>query len=246
MKWFKYVFAVTLLLLALPVWRLLDWANVMLPFPFIYKTFLFSWFGLLILLPLKLILKKLTGKISLALLALYLGLLNLLAPLSSKAVLEPTQGHCGPISYTGIFYGIRPLLSSAHQDDLELRNQLCWITKMIKKVPAEIAPDELEMQLNLLKNKLLKPQYKYRASLPWITFLIGAYFSATPSSDSPIQRALDGKLFAQNFNFWTQLYADEISAREYEWHDWPHSALMKAEYGFIEKNWEQIHIQFNK
>lgn len=246
MKWAKYVFAITLLLLALPVWRLLDWANVIFPFPIIYKSLLFTCFSLFLLLPLKILINWPTWKWSFMVFALFISLLNFQNTLSTQAVLEPTKNHCGPITYAGLFYPVRNWLSLSYQDDLEQRNQLCWITKMIKKVPAHIPQDELELHLKLLKNKLMKPTFKYRASLPWITFLVGSYFSATPDSNSPLDRIQNANLFAQNFNIWAELYSDEISAREYAWYEWPHSQIIKAEYALIERNWEKIHIQFNK
>jgi hypothetical protein len=108
---------------------------------------------------------------------------------------------------------------------------------MIKKVPAEIAPEDLAHHPNLMKNKLLKPSLKFRASLPWITFLLGRYLSASELQNSP--------LLVQNLGFWTQLYNEEISARKYSWHEWPHSAMIQFEYGLIEKHWETIRIEYS-
>ena len=89
-----------------------------------------------------------------------------------------------------------------------------------------------------MKSKLMKPAQKYRATLPWITFLLGKYLTSSGIMNSP--------LLVQNLGFWSQLYTEEISEREYAWYDWPHSAVIKFEYGFIENNWENIRIEFNK
>jgi hypothetical protein len=142
------------------------------------------------------------------------------------------------MSYAGFFYPLRAILTNAHQDDLEARNQMCWLVKMISKVPSEIAAEDLADHLNIMKNKLMKPTQKYRASLPWITILLGKYLTSSEIQNSP--------LLVQNLGFWSNLYAEEISGREYAWYNWPHSAWIKFEYGFIEKNWGNIQIEFNK
>ena len=246
MKLFKLLFSISLLLMAGPVWRLIDWANVLIPIPHLYKFVLAALFLVFLLLPLKLLLLKFSRKIAMALAALLAALISIFEPLSSQTVLEPANSHCGVITYTGFFYPARSLLSPSYQDDLELRNQLCWVTKMIKKTPAVIPAEEFELQLNLLKSKLSKPNIKYRSSLPWITFLLGSYFSSTSSSESKIEQMQNANLFSQSLRYYTHLYGDEISGRKYQWFEWPHSALIQAEYGFIERNWEHIHIQLNK
>lgn len=238
MKRLKYLFAGSIFLLAFPAWRLLDWANVTLPFPLLITASLVLWSVCFILLPLKLLMPKINRWIIL-LLMLCLGSLSWMAgPFTGMTTIEPELTHCGRMSYAGFFYPIRGFLSNAHQDDLEVRNQMCWLVKMIIKVPSEIAPEDLAHQLNVMKNKLMKPAQKYRASLPWITFLLGKYLTSSGITNSP--------LLVQNLGFWTQLYAEEISAREYAWYDWPHSTIIKLEYGFIEKNWQNIQIEFNK
>jgi hypothetical protein len=49
----------------------------------------------------------------------------------------------------------------------------------------------------------------------------------------------------QNLAFWTQEYREELGGREYGWYDWPFSSWVKQEYGFIERNWENIQIQYS-
>ena len=237
MKRLRYLFAGVLLLVSFPCWRLLDWANVILPFQWIITTGLVLWGVVFVIIPLKLLKPKLNRWLALVII-LSLGSLSWLSgPFTSQTTLNPNLSHCGRTSYTGFFYPVRGFLSSAHQDDLELRNQMCWLVKMIKKVPSEIAPEDLAHHLNLMKNKLLKPSLKFRASLPWITFLLGRYLSASELKNSP--------LLVQNLGYWTQLYNEEISARKYPWYEWPHSAMIQFEYGVIEKHWEAIRIEYS-
>jgi hypothetical protein len=237
MKRLRYLFAGILLLVSFPSWRLLDWANVILPFQWIITSGFVLWGVIFVIFPLKLILTKLHRRWALFII-LSLGSLSWLSgPFTAQTTLDPNSSHCGRTSYTGFFYPARSLLSNAHQDDLELRNQMCWLVKMIKKVPSEIAPEDLAHHLNLMKNKLLKPSLKFRASLPWITFLLGRYLSASELQNSP--------LLVQNLGFWTQLYNEEISTRKYPWYEWPHSALIQFEYGLIEKHWEAIRIEYS-
>jgi hypothetical protein len=47
-------------------------------------------------------------------------------------------------------------------------------------------------------------------------------------------------MFVDSLHFWKGHYTVEISALEYPWYAWPHSAIIKWEYGIIEKNWEGI------
>ena len=237
MKRLRYLFAGILLLVSFPSWRLLDWANVILPFQWIITSGFVLWGVIFVIFPLKLILTKLHRRWALFII-LSLGSLSWLSgPFTAQTTLDPNSSHCGRTSYTGFFYPARSLLSNAHQDDLELRNQMCWLVKMIKKVPSEIAPEDLAHHLNLMKNKLLKPSLKFRASLPWITFLLGRYLSASELKNSP--------LLVQNLSYWTQLYNEEISARKYPWYEWPHSAMIQFEYGVIEKHWETIRIEYS-
>lgn len=238
MKRLRYLFAGFILLLALPAWRLLDWANVTLPWQIVITTCLVLWMAFFIILPLKLLITKMNRWWSLVLILCFGSLTWLAGPFTKQTTIDPNLTHCGRTSYAGFFYPIRNALSNAHLDDLEVRNQMCWIVKMIGKVPDEIAPEDLANQLNLMKNKLLKPANKYRAALPWITFLLGKYLTSSDIKNSP--------LLVQNLGFWSQQYQEQISVREYGWYEWPHSVLIKFEYGLIEKNWENIRIEFNK
>lgn len=190
------------------------------------------------LLPLKLLIPGMNRWISILMLLSFGTFAWVAGPHTNQATLEPSLTHCGRMSYAGFFYPMRVILTNAHQDDLEARNQMCWLVKMISKVPSEIAAEDLANHLNIMKNKLMKPTQKYRASLPWITILLGKYLTSSEIQNSP--------LLVQNLGFWSNLYAEEISGREYAWYSWPHSAIIKFEYGFIEKNWGNIQIEFNK
>jgi len=191
-----------------------------------------------VLLPLKLLIPGMNRWISILMLLSFGTFAWVAGPHTNQATLEPSLTHCGRMSYAGFFYPMRVILTNAHQDDLEARNQMCWLVKMISKVPSEIAAEDLANHLNIMKNKLMKPTQKYRASLPWITILLGKYLTSSEIQNSP--------LLVQNLGFWSNLYAEEISGREYAWYSWPHSAIIKFEYGFIEKNWGNIQIEFNK
>ncbi|MBA2404991.1 MAG: hypothetical protein H0V66_09490 [Bdellovibrionales bacterium] len=238
MKRLRYLFVGVLFLLALPVWRLLDWANVTLPFPLLGTIFMVLWAAFFVILPLKLIRPE-TNRWILLLVLMCLGSLSWMAgPFTRLGTLVPTLTHCGRLSYAGFFYPIRKFLTDVHEDDLEVRNQLCWLVKMIQKVPTEIADEDLANYLNLMKFRLVKPEHKYRAALPWITFLLGKYLTSSNLTNSP--------MLVQNLGYWTQLYSEEISLRNYAWYEWPHSSLIKLEYGIIERNWENIQIEFNK
>lgn len=243
MKWFKLGFAVLLLFLSFPFWRLQDWAVVILPFPSLITSLMVIWSGIFVSFPLLLLWSKMKGWMGLLIMLMVGVAVWFSGPLSNQATLEPSLNHCGRLTYTGFFYPARNFLSSAHIDDLEARNQMCWMIKMIKKVPDSIAADELPMQLHLLKTKLMKPQLKFRATLPWLMLLVSRYFTATETSNNPIEKYQDSRLFVDNFKFWSQAYNESVSARSYSWYEWPHSVWIKAEYGFIEENWDKIEIQ---
>lgn len=243
MKWFKYIFASLLLLLSFPLWRLQDWAVVTLPFPTLITALMVVWSAVFVVFPLLIFFPKIKGWMGALIIPLIGSLTWLASPLSDQTTLHPEHTHCGRMTYTGLFYPMRNLLSQAHVDDLEVRNQMCWIVKMIQKVPRQIEVDDLPLQLDLMRKKLLKPNYKYRATLPWIMFLVGKHFSATDTSDSNLDKIKNSHLFSQEFAFWSDTYAESISAREYAWYEWPHSSVIKAEYGFIEENWDKIEIQ---
>lgn len=236
MKRLKNLFAGLILLMALPIWRLLDWANVTVPFPLLVTLFQTIWVSLFIICPLSLMISKFTRWYILLSIIICAGLSYLTGPLSNQATIEPKLTHCGRLTYSGMLYPLSPILPQVHQDDLDIRNQMCWMTKLIKKVPSAIAPEDLADHLNGMKFRLMKPEIKYRASLPWITFLLGMYVNSSGIENGP--------LMIQNLGYWSNLYSYQISGREYAWYEWPHSVIVKFEYGLIENNWENIKIDF--
>jgi hypothetical protein len=176
---------------------------------------------------------------------LFLGLLLTSAliwpgsPLSDKATRHYDLRHCGLATFTGFFYPIMSILPPAHQDDIEARNQMCWVRKMVTRSPEEIDDvKELQNYLELLRQKLLSPPRKYKSTLPLIAFLHGAI---SASLVGPVMESVEiGKMFVDSLHFWKSQYTVEIAELEYPWYAWPHSAWIKWEYGLIEKNWETI------
>lgn len=148
--------------------------------------------------------------------------------------MNPELDHCGALTYTGTFYPIRKILSDAHHDDLEARNQLCWVRKMISRVPEKFnSADEVKSYSELVRDKLLKPEIKYRVSLPLIAVL---YFRINTSAG----HLVGVKAIYDSLHFWIDHYTEEISGRNYSIWNWPHSSYIKFEYGLIEKNWEVL------
>jgi hypothetical protein len=131
------------------------------------------------------------------------------------------------------------MLPPAHQDDIEARNQMCWVRKMVSRIPKQIDDvKELQNYLELIRQKLLSPPQKYKATLPLIAALHGAI---SASLYGPVLDSVEiGKMFVDSLHFWKSQYTVEISELDYPWYAWPHSAWVKWEYGIIEKNWEKI------
>ena len=168
---------------------------------------------------------------------------NLTGSFTNQTILEPELSHCGGMTYTGLLYPARQFLSDSYKDDLEIKNQLCWLVKMIKKIPEKIPEAELADHLNLLTKNLEKPAIKYKAALPWIAVLIGKYMTSPHENSGALGNLRNGKLYAKALNFWKERYTEEISARSYSWVDWPFSSFIKFEYGIIEKNLEHLKIE---
>lgn len=246
MYWLKWSFITIILLLALPVWRLMDLAVVTWPNQWLFSLMMLFWSALFVLFPMRLLWPKAQLKLLLIPFLLIPTLAWFSGPLSGQATLEPSSTHCGRMTYSGFFFPVKDLLSNAHTDDLEVRNQMCWIRKMVQKVPDQISDADFEAHVEHLKFRLLKPQTKYRAALPGILLLMGLTVTAGFDNENSLQRVKAGKFFATSLDFWSKQYSEEISGRDYHWYEWPHSALIKFEYGLIEKNWDQIQLEFNK
>lgn len=239
MKRLRAFFAVILLLLFFPLWRGLDYQVLFVPSSLLYTASLTLILFMTVALPLRLLFPNLKKLYLLVGLLLLVPLIWHGSPLSGKATRHFELSHCGLSTFTGVFYPIRVILPPAHQDDVEVRNQMCWIRKMIVRMPEEIDDvKELQNYLDLLRQKLLSPPNKYKASLPLIAFLHGSMSASI--SGSAFESVQIGKMFVDSLHFWKSQYTVEISAIQYPWYAWPHSSFIQFEYGIIEKNWESI------
>lgn len=204
------------------------------PFIILLTLALFCWCGIFIAIPMKLLIPKIKPLWIVLFLFAFAGFTYGVGPLSNMATQDPNHKHCSSITYTGFFYPLRNLLTEAHRDDLEARNQLCWVRKMISRVPKKF---DTEQEVNdytyLVQQKLLKPEIKYRTALPLIAVL---YLQINTSWDNPmgIKRIYD------SLHFWITQYNDEIKSRKYPAWNWPHSDYIKWEYGLVEENWQNL------
>lgn len=239
MRRLRTFFAVILLLCFFPSWRSLDYQVFLFPSELLFTLALTMIVATTIALPVRLLFPRVRKIYLFAGLLVLASLLWLGSPLSGKATRHSELRHCGMASFTGLFYHVRSILPPAHHDDLEARNQMCWIRKMIVRIPQEIDDvRELQNYLELLRQKLLSPDNKYKASLPLIAFLHGSMSAGL--TGTALESVEIGKMFVESLHFWKGQYTVEISAIEYPWYAWPHSAFIQFEYGIIERNWESI------
>lgn len=239
MRRLRTFFAVILLLFFFPLWRGLEYQIFLIPSSLLYTISLTIILLITVALPLRLLLPRFRKLYFFGGTLLLAPLIWLGSPLSEKATRHYELRHCGLSTFSGIFYPIRAILPPAHHDDVEVRNQMCWIRKMIVRMPEEIDDvKELQNYLDLLRQKLLSPPNKYKASLPLIAFLHGSMSASI--SGTAFESIEIGKMFVDSLHFWKSQYTVEISALEYPWYAWPHSAHIQFEYGIIEKNWESI------
>lgn len=239
MKRLKLFFACLLFIFAVPMWRYLDMVAWVWPSDILYALTFFAWSFFFLILPLSLIKTKKNPLIfalfiaPLSLLCLYAGVL------SGMATQYPELNHCGRMTYTGVFYPIHKFLPEAHAEDLEIRNQFCWVRKMILKLPMEFEDEtELANYVNLTRDKLLKPEFKYRATLPLVALLHGKMFGRMKNGGLATYQG--GKMFVESLNFWLEQYTVEVNAREYSVMSFPHGDYIKFEYGLIERNWQTL------
>ena len=234
MKRLRTFFAIVLLLLALPFWRFADMVAILSPIDWPFTFALTVWFAAFIAIPLKLLVSKAQTLLLISLIGILAAFTYWSSPLSKMATDDPTHDHCGSLTYTGVFYPIRTMLSDAHHDDLEARNQLCWVRKMISRVPPKFDNlDEIESYSFLIREKLLKPEIKYRATLPLIGIL---YFTINTSAGNMV----GVKQIYDSLHFWIDHYTEEIGQREYSLWNWPHSDYIRFEYGMVERNWQEF------
>ena len=234
MKRLKVVFAVVLLLLALPMWRLVDMVAITSPFEFANALALTGVFAIFFVIPLKLLVDRMPIYTMLVQLVMMSCLFYWAGPLSHMATMEPDFNHCGQLNYTGVFYHARKFMSEAYRDDVEARNQLCWVRKMITKVPQNFTDaQDVENYTKLMQERLLRPEIKYRVTLPLIAVFYIRIYAAWGEMEG-------GKKVYDSLHFWITQYTEEINEREYSLWNWPLSDYMKWEYGLVEKNWQKL------
>lgn len=232
--------ASALLLCALPFWRWLDLIAFTWPLNSLFAIGALLVLSLFVALPVKLLRPKMNY--AWAILIPAVGLFAYLeGPLSKMSTTDPSHSHCGTLTYTGLLHPLRTVATGALQDDLEARNQLCWVRKMILRVPLNLkSVHELSTYKDLLQKRLLLPDQKFKSTLPMVAaldiYLIYRYEGQILS----LQNYQNGKGFLESLQFWEQQYTVEISSRAYGWWDWPFSALIKFEYGLIERHWKGI------
>lgn len=230
----RWLFGAVLLIFSLPFWRWIDLLVVVSPFKWPVVIAQILWFAIFLLYPVKLFFPKIKFYVFALVFGSFITLAFLTPELSKMAARNPYHNHCGSLSFTGTFYPLRGILTDAYKDDLEARNQQCWLRKMISKVPEKFhSEDEIKFYTELIEKRLMAPSIKYRASLPLMSIL---YFQIYSKS----QDFLGMKKVYDSVHFWLDHYTEEISAREYSMVNWPHSDYIKYEYGMIEKNWENL------
>jgi hypothetical protein len=242
MKRLRVFFAIPFILLFLPLWRYLD----MISFTWPHAGAFGMLFGFLTLLcftfPLRLIRQQIHFAIVLVV-PVALGLLaSFFDPLSRMAAANTEFNHCGAMTYTSTFYPIRNFLSDAHTDDLEIRNQLCWTRKMLIRVLPKFSSEiEYTTYMKITREKLMRPQRKYRVSLPLITMIYGKIIHRWDEYNTRLMKnTMTASLLVDEMKFWTQEYTETVAARDYEWWDALHGRYIKWEYSLIEGNWQGL------
>lgn len=230
MKRLKVLFAVCILILAMPFWRFLDLVVVISPFalPVIFGFTL--WFGIFVAIPLKMLVPKIKTFLLVGLIVAFTALSIWVPGLSKMSTMDPTHNHCGALTFTHTFYPVRKILTDAYLDDLEARNQQCWLRKMISRVPEKF---DMAQYSKIVHEKLLKPEIKFRSSLPLVAALF-VKINYESGENYAIKNMYD------SLHFWIDHYTEEISERKYPAWNWPHSNYIKFEYGLIEKNWQSF------
>lgn len=243
MKIIRLALASLLLLLAVPVWRSFDWISIIWPESYAMTLSLGLWSIIFLSLPLKLLRPKIHPVLMLAPFLLFWGLSFYFSPLTKMATNLSTHTHCGYLTYSGSLYPLSPILSEAFRDDLEARNQMCWLRKMISKIPEKFDnSSEVNAYLDLTQKRLMAPEIKYRVSLPFVLVFLGKTLHSWEKMNDPLNQFETAKMLMKGIPFWTEQYQHEISLRKYGWWNWPHSSLIQFEYGLIESNWEKIQI----
>lgn len=229
MKRLKILFATLLFLSALPLWRYLDmlaWFN--LNHLFTVACF-FIWSSICIILPASLIYRRIFT-LGLILNVCFSFLIYFFAePFSSDTIDLPENRHCSLLNFSGSFFHLKTILPSAHEDDLLIRNQICWARKLSISIPDDLNKHESNVYLKLIEEKLSLPEIKWRTTLP---FLVPIYLKI--SKVDPIIDTVEAQ------KFWNNHYTAEIQIRDYNFLSYPHSDYIKWEYRLIEKYWSEF------
>ncbi|MFA5583756.1 MAG: hypothetical protein WDA09_06040 [Bacteriovoracaceae bacterium] len=223
----KLVFAIALLIVALPLWRFIDmvaWFEIDKSYSIIA---LMIWSFLFLIVPISLVFKRFLVP-ALILNFCFAVLVYFFVPNFSSASLDsPESRHCSLLNYSGFFYPFKALMPQAHEDDLLIRNQICWARKISKSIPDGLNKHEAQVYLNLVEEKLLLPEIKWKSTLP---FFIPIYLQFN-ETDIPSLKAQ---------KFWNDHYTAEIQERDYNFLSYPHSDYIKWEYGLVEKYWAKF------
>lgn len=229
MKRLKILFASLLFLSALPLWRYLDmlaWFN--LNGLFTVVSF-FIWSSIFLILPISLIYRRVFIP-GIILNICFSFLIYFFAnPFSSHSVDYPEERHCSLLNFAGFFYNFKSILPSAHEDDLLIRNQICWARKLSLSIPDELSKHESSVYFKLVEEKLALPELKWKTTLP---FLIPIYLKI--SKVDPIVDTVEAQ------KFWNNHYTAEIQIRDYNFMSYPHSDYIKWEYRLLEKYWAEF------
>lgn len=223
----KLLFSFLLLLLALPMWRYLDmlaWFNINK----IYSTVgLCLWSSLFLIVPISIIYKKFFTPAIILNLCFAVLVYFFVPTLSSSSLDGPEDRHCSLLNYAGFFYPLRAVMPSAHEDDLLIRNQICWVRKLTQSIPEKLNKHETGVYLKLVEEKLFLPQLKWKTSIP---FLLPIYLKF----DDALMQTMMGQ------KFWNNHYTSQIQERDYNFLSYPHSDYIKWEYRLIEKYWSEF------
>lgn len=222
MKHLKLLISLGLLFLAIPVWRLLDMATWLNMDRYYITLSLLVWSSLFLVVPFSLIYRRffIPGNILNVCFAILVQLFS--GVYSSHSMDLPEARHCSLLNFSGFFYTFKNKLPAAHNDDLMIRNQICWLRKLEKSIPQKLTKHETRVYQELVEKKLSLPEIKWKNNLP---FIIAIY-----------QHFTDQNMFIiEGQKFWATRYKDEVNQREYNFLSFPHSSYIKWEYELVER-----------
>lgn len=121
---------------------------------------------------------------------------------------------------------MRSIVPAAHEDDLMIRNQICWARKISKTLPQDIQKDDLPAYQAFINDKLTLPNIKWKTTLPFFLPIFFTINQIDPLMDTTLAQ-----------KFWNEHYTAEVQSRDYNFLSFPHSDYIKWEYRFLEKYW---------